>query len=871
MCIRDRSDQARWFEQPNQIEQVQDTGGILYLDGKASDMIPVTVGARPASPADNDGWLDTAGSPNTMSFYRWNATTSNWDFHGGWDVSSDTIYMRHGMNVDKVRITMDLYADGTSYSIPTGTISGSPLTITLPPGREFIRYGGGIELYDGDRLLDPATDYTVSNTGSPTDSLLADTIVLNEAVGSPLDLTIVYKTSTLIDNPIDAVSSPNSNAIIVGGEGYTELLRTVFPTSLTMWGITEDKSVLNPMKVIDKDAGAVISQVPIWNPSHGIHYYQGIGIVDLENDEDPALYNQGEQAGNSAWNSNEVGTVWMDTKNLGYLPYMDESVFPTFAERSQYWGQLADWGELRLYEWTESDVLPEEYNELATTEETDSTILEDERASGVARATLYTYEKSEENVFAAPATHPLTYAVKDGDVANIWIVEGTNGTTHVGTGSPEEFTLGADGQTITFNWSVGGWDGIGTYTIFYISDTKTKVGDVHQEWDVPIEGVSNGSPASGYNFNGLVDYDLIPAYLDDCYVDVYVNGLLVREEQLTTESDVDLSPSGWDIDVNEYDTVRIRRSAGMMDIFIQTGIWEYDYEYTQVDTIDEVGDTVPTYYFWVGQKKTRTNNRTISLIDAENDMISNPEAFAFYQRLELSSTDRAQSVLDQLTNSDGVLYDPQDHYVEVVIRGLHGLIQDDRRYVLRFLKDYSLRDNLNEGSSALQLKNLHTEWKIFRQEQLFNVDRSLWDKITESMIGYKLSNTNVRVPSLDRELYDAEYGTDTRYGIGTGQAFTDGPTAIATITAYLQDGTNDFAPVDIDVFFDTYSFDTDANIVAAMNEIYNTFSFTNVNRMYFSVLQDAFGFKAKYEDMFKTSMISLHGIKPFQVAGVFDD
>ncbi len=56
-----------------------------------------------------------------------------------------------------------------------------------------------------------------------------------------------------------------------------------------------------------------------------------------------------------------------------------------------------------------------------------------------------------------------------------------------------------------------------------------------------------------------------------------------------------------------------------------------------------------------------------------------------------------------------------------------------------------------------------------------------------------------------------------------------------------------------------------------MNTIYNTFAFEHVNRIYFSVLFDAFSLKDKYEDIFKTSMVALHGIRPFQVAGVFDD
>ena len=56
-----------------------------------------------------------------------------------------------------------------------------------------------------------------------------------------------------------------------------------------------------------------------------------------------------------------------------------------------------------------------------------------------------------------------------------------------------------------------------------------------------------------------------------------------------------------------------------------------------------------------------------------------------------------------------------------------------------------------------------------------------------------------------------------------------------------------------------------------MNTIYNTFPFEHVNRMFFNVLLDGFSLQDKYEDIFKTSMVALHGIRPFQVGGLFDD
>ena len=189
--------------------------------------------------------------------------------------------------------------------------------------------------------------------------------------------------------------------------------------------------------------------------------------------------------------------------------------------------------------------------------------------------------------------------------------------------------------------------------------------------------------------------------------------------------------------------------------------------------------------------------------------------------------------------------------------------------MIRWTRDFSLRDRLYNDS--LDKKEYHERWEIIRAEMPYHVPRWLWDKITESMIGYKLDDTTNRVPSYQRELYDQEYETDTSYGIGDGQAFTDGTLALQTVLADLNDPDNDFSPININVFLTQYSFDTPEGIIEAMNAIYNNFSYLHVNRIFFAVLLDAFSKKSKYEDIFKTSMIALHGIRPFQVGGLFDD
>lgn len=130
---------------------------------------------------------------------------------------------------------------------------------------------------------------------------------------------------------------------------------------------------------------------------------------------------------------------------------------------------------------------------------------------------------------------------------------------------------------------------------------------------------------------------------------------------------------------------------------------------------------------------------------------------------------------------------------------------------------------------------------------------------------------NVRVPSLERELYDSLYGTDTQYGLGEDQAFVNKELGLNTIVKYLTDPNRDFTPIDIDGFFATDPFSSPESIERAMDFIYTTFNSTHVNAMWFEALHDALSVRSKYKEILKTSWVALHGIRVLEVAGLFDD
>lgn len=298
--------------------------------------------------------------------------------------------------------------------------------------------------------------------------------------------------------------------------------------------------------------------------------------------------------------------------------------------------------------------------------------------------------------------------------------------------------------------------------------------------------------------------------------------------------------------------------------------YQYVTNYVATQQFDQTTNSYTyTYYFWVENKTTSPSYReTIS--EAASDILTPPAPYMFFVGpAAIQGMPQSPSLVAN-TETGETISEPY-RFSQIIVRGLRGYVDDEHRYVLRFTRDFSLRDSLASGTSPLQLKAIHQEWLMFREQQLYNVPVDLWNKITEAMAGYLLSDSSIRIPSLARQLYDAANGTSTQYGLGTNQAFCDGPTAITTIMSYLTDPANNFYPLDLDIFFATYNFDTPANCIAIMNEIYNTFSYIQVNEMFFSVLLDALSVQQNYVGLMKTSAIALYGIELLDVNGAFDD
>lgn len=376
-------------------------------------------------------------------------------------------------------------------------------------------------------------------------------------------------------------------------------------------------------------------------------------------------------------------------------------------------------------------------------------------------------------------------------------------------------------------------------------------------------------------------------------VDIYINGVFTYNGVLNIISGMcTVSTLGTNIIVQPYDYIDVVRPIHALSydesnfdpdisddetILVQ---WKEDYEYSEsVVSIGSNGISNLNYYFWVENSAVNSiDPASMSLLEVTSSLVNMPAPYFVVQQPLNGSADISKYGYDE--PEYGTIWGMGDLpemfssvpilYREAIIRNISSYINNDGRYMIQFTRDMTLRSSLNTSDTNQTLKNKHSEWLLFRQNQSNNIPILLWNKLTESLSGKSLL-TSTPVPSLDRVLYDDKYGTETRYGLNTGQTFVDRVNGIKTVLLYLQSPDRDFAPIDIDNFLYRYDFSKQSDIVPAMTEIYDTFGAEHVNGIWFELLQDALASKAKYKGLMKTSWVALHGIQILGVNGVFDD
>jgi hypothetical protein len=443
--------------------------------------------------------------------------------------------------------------------------------------------------------------------------------------------------------------------------------------NISVLTLTYSNSAQNPATIINREEGTVVTELPIWNPARQEYYSKAIYVVDTRQSSDPARYNvpvaSDVTTPDNFWHSNYTEHVWFDTNEEGYVPYDDRHIIKDINLRLRSWGLLSDWGQINLYQWTESNVPPSEYDALALIEESDPSIPITTRKTGTTRKIVFRNEGSEDEPF--------------------WVEERNR-----------HYEFLTDIVTTT------------SYTL------------------------------SGAPLNELME--------------VYLNGIFTETETFGSSDDfrafAELTRNA------SSDIIHLIAPATVpTDEEIDNSSYKLDTPYSTYDRVDSItGQTVLTYFFWVEDRLSNievrggfTNNTTLKTAAEGMKTIPSPymiPAISNIADVVLSTTsfsDILKFMDPARSHTESTLsYEFPFSFNQLVVKGLNDHVRADDAYVLRFTRDFTLRDDLTpefttDSDNFLKRKNVHNEWKLFRERQLSKIDIGLWHNITEALLGFE--------------------------------------------------------------------------------------------------------------------------------------
>ena len=112
------------------------------------------------------------------------------------------------------------------------------------------------------------------------------------------------------------------------------------------------------------DQASVLAEAEAYDPFKGVIPGLADREINYKTINDPAIYTNSTDSTaqinqQQAWGSNYLGSVWWDTNKAIYIDYEQDSI----EYRTQYWGTLFKGATIDVYEWTRSDVAPDQYLE----------------------------------------------------------------------------------------------------------------------------------------------------------------------------------------------------------------------------------------------------------------------------------------------------------------------------------------------------------------------------------------------------------------------------------------------------------------------------------------------------------------------------
>lgn len=198
------------------------------------------------------------------------------------------------------------------------------------------------------------------------------------------DITALVKLPFIADK---LEFSHDSSVVLKINQTVVKVLKA--NTSITVEGFGPQKPKFSPIKFFDYKASTKLGDISFWHPALGQHTPEAYQVLQVISSNDPAKYNMTEQVVNNPnydalrpWSNSEVGKTWWNTTRLEYTPYFDTSIFPDIENRLSKWGSLADYSNIEVYEWIESNVPPHKYNAEVFSDSTNQNIPQSEKKTG---------------------------------------------------------------------------------------------------------------------------------------------------------------------------------------------------------------------------------------------------------------------------------------------------------------------------------------------------------------------------------------------------------------------------------------------------------------------------------------------------------
>jgi hypothetical protein len=393
------ADDTRWNNFPSQQAEIEQP---LFLDAEVNFLSRVYVSTI-TPPHIENGIFD----------YWYNATTDElrvWDGFG-WDTivtdklhkTSTHIYWKHNSPCDDVKVVRH------AYSTRADTVSllrSTSVDTILETPNAFVIYGDITNKASIDTGSIIVSGSSANNGTFDVQTMMYDPyqdvtyITINEAL--PVDgiggtLTYQYPDfgtyATTVFTPassgVNTYYKLNSEVVRMDVAGFNNIIH--------IYNVRPAYDSINPAKLVNRKTNAVVEQITLWHPAFGWNYYKAAHNIDLYNDQDPATYSNNIQqsfVGSHFWNFAEVGTSWLDTSNLSYIPYYDESIYPDINDRLGKWGELTPFASIKVYQWVRSTVPPSEWDALALRQRADITIAQNDKVSGNARSTVFNRTRS---------------------------------------------------------------------------------------------------------------------------------------------------------------------------------------------------------------------------------------------------------------------------------------------------------------------------------------------------------------------------------------------------------------------------------------------------------------------------------------------